>query len=100
MEKFGWKRSLSLVYVLLTLSVNYISSNMIDQSYVLHQERHILFNPKPTSNGGAAVTRAGTKKYAPIRSAQQPLVSLPPIGVAQSLPHHDVFEPGSLLAKH
>ncbi|PPQ68790.1 hypothetical protein CVT25_008868 [Psilocybe cyanescens] len=73
---------------------------LVARSYVLHQERHILFNPKPTSNGGAAVTRAGTKKYAPIRSAQQPLVSLPPIGVAQSLPHHDVFEPGSLLAKH
>ncbi|KAH9480829.1 hypothetical protein JR316_0007430 [Psilocybe cubensis] len=82
----------------------WIEKILVARSYVLHQERHILFNPKTTgTNGnsnGAAVSRAGTKKYTPVRSNQQPLVSLPPIGVAQSLPHHDVFEPGSLLAKH
>jgi hypothetical protein len=70
------------------------------QSYVLHQERHILFNPKAT-NGNAAgaagpLSRSATRK----RPAQQPLVAVSPPFTGAQLSHSgDVFEPGSLLHK-
>ncbi|KAF8157888.1 hypothetical protein B0H34DRAFT_656003 [Crassisporium funariophilum] len=77
---------------------------LVARSYVLHQERHVLFNPKSASSGTASVSRSNTKKISATfqRPAAQPLVALPPLytGAAQSLPQHDVFEPGSLLSKH
>ncbi|KAF9565077.1 hypothetical protein CPC08DRAFT_630436 [Agrocybe pediades] len=78
---------------------------LIARSYVLHQERNVLFNPQSTATGGnasAAVTRSGTKKYA--ARPLQPLVAVPPVRVGgssgQLSPKRNVFEPGSLLAKH
>ncbi|KAK0504159.1 hypothetical protein EDD18DRAFT_1099386 [Armillaria luteobubalina] len=58
---------------------------LLARSYVLHQERNILFNPKTTTGLSRAGTRKGTG-----RPVQQPLVN---VGTA------DVFEPGSLLRK-
>ncbi|KAF5361028.1 hypothetical protein D9756_004992 [Leucocoprinus leucothites] len=66
------------------------------QSYVLHQERNVLFNPKsyggqPTvaTNSAAALSRAPTSRR-PTKPTQ-PLVT-----VANS----NLFEPGSLLHRH
>lgn len=62
------------------------------QSYVLRQERSVLFQPKTlnnASNTGAAISRSGTKK-ATVTKPHQPLVNLSP---------GDIFEPGSLLSK-
>ncbi|SJL07662.1 uncharacterized protein ARMOST_11012 [Armillaria ostoyae] len=58
---------------------------LLARSYVLHQERNVLFNPKTTTGLSRAGTRKGTG-----RPVQQPLVN---VGTA------DVFEPGSLLRK-
>ena len=67
----------------------------LSQSYVLHQERHVLFSSRATNNGGGSrvgnapaspLAIAGIRKVRPV----QPLVNLPPT---------DVFEPGSLLSK-
>ncbi|KAK2465411.1 hypothetical protein APHAL10511_002765 [Amanita phalloides] len=67
----------------------WIEKILIARSYVLHQERHVLFNPRASSGNAAgtavSLSRAGTRKR-PV----QPLVS---ISAA------DVFEPGSLLSK-
>jgi len=77
---------------------------LLARSYVLHQERHVLFNPK-ASNGNAAggsgaLSRVGTRK-APSSRPAQPLVSVaPPLTIAQQMQAGDVFEPGSLLRKH
>jgi hypothetical protein len=55
---------------------------LVARSYVLFQERHVLFNPRAHVNGNASVlSRSGTRKAI----VQRPLV--------------DVFEPGSLLSK-
>ncbi|KAF8965985.1 hypothetical protein BDZ97DRAFT_1658265 [Flammula alnicola] len=81
----------------------WIEKILIARSYVLHQERNVLFNPKSSVSGpsGATVSRSGTRKRS--SSAQrpaQPLLNLPPFtSAAQPFPHHDVFEPGSLLSK-
>jgi len=73
---------------------------LVARSYVLFQERHVLFNPKAVVNGNNAggLSRAGTRKATIQRPAVvQPLLSLPPPppfgGVSP------VFEPGSLLSK-
>ncbi|KAK0487609.1 hypothetical protein IW261DRAFT_1328168 [Armillaria novae-zelandiae] len=58
---------------------------LLARSYVLHQERNVLFNPKTTTGLSRAGTRKGTG-----RPVQQPLVN---VGTT------DVFEPGSLLRK-
>ncbi|KAJ3510250.1 hypothetical protein NLJ89_g4783 [Agrocybe chaxingu] len=84
---------------------------LVARSYVLHQERHVLFNPKPsgapnggTPNGtsnGTGLARSGTRKV-----AVKPLIAAPPqySGATVTVPvpsnHADVFEPGSLLGKH
>ncbi|KAF8073883.1 hypothetical protein FPV67DRAFT_1738693 [Lyophyllum atratum] len=78
---------------------------LLARSYVLHQERHVLFNPKAT-NGNAAggpgpLSRAGTRKGSSAHRPIQPLLSVaPPLTIAQQMQSADVFEPGSLLRKH
>lgn len=69
---------------------------LLARSYVLHQERNVLFNPKsyggqPTvaTNSAAALSRAPTSRR-PTKPTQ-PLVT-----VANS----NLFEPGSLLHRH
>ena len=71
------------------------------QSYVLHQERNILSStavtaPATSTGGGAALSRAGTRK----RPAQ-PLLNLGQSTIPDPLapPPPPTFEPGSLLAK-
>ncbi|KAG6878510.1 hypothetical protein C0993_005440 [Termitomyces sp. T159_Od127] len=81
---------------------------LLARSYVLHQERNVLFNPKATSGSNAAggsvtLSRAGTRKTSSAhRSVVQPLISgvVAPMTIAQQLQSNDVFEPGSLLRKH
>ncbi|KDR83146.1 hypothetical protein GALMADRAFT_872765 [Galerina marginata CBS 339.88] len=64
---------------------------LVARSYVLHQEKQVLFSPKsPGGNASAPLARSGTKKHPPPRTLQ-PLIPLL---------HNDVFEPGSLLANH
>ncbi|KAJ7288056.1 hypothetical protein C8J57DRAFT_1047472 [Mycena rebaudengoi] len=76
---------------------------LLARSYVLHQERNVLFNPKvaggnAAASGSSALSRANTRKTPasapPQRTVPQPLVSLPPLVVPD---RNDVFEPGSLL---
>jgi hypothetical protein len=77
--------------------------NFFFQSYVLHQERNVLFNTKPDVS--AALARSGTRKTSSAAAHRpavaQPLVPLLPLFASstQSLPQNDVFEPGSLLSK-
>ncbi|KAF5317557.1 hypothetical protein D9619_013160 [Psilocybe cf. subviscida] len=83
---------------------------LVARSYVLQQERQVLFTGTkaatvPAASGhapsGATVSRAGTRKNpSTAQRPAQPLVSLPPMYVtAQNNIHTDVFEPGSLLSK-
>ncbi|KAG5646519.1 hypothetical protein DXG03_003286 [Asterophora parasitica] len=77
---------------------------LLARSYVLHQERHILFNPK-AANGNAAggpgaLSRSGTRKQSSARPVQPLLSVAPPLTMAQQMHSIDVFEPGSLLRKH
>lgn len=66
------------------------------QSYILHQEKHVLFRNKEagggtaSNGGGAALSRAGTRKR-----PEKTFVTLGGSGAVTSGP----FEPGSLLAK-
>lgn len=66
---------------------NWMEKILVARSYVLHQERNVLFNPK--SYGGTpsvapkTPSRSGTHKW-----PAQPLVSVA---------NHKIFEPGSLL---
>ncbi|KAF8895653.1 hypothetical protein BD779DRAFT_743603 [Infundibulicybe gibba] len=66
---------------------------LLARSYVLHQERNILFNPKVnhTSAPVGALSRSGTRKTPSSHRGPQALVAVP---------NNDVFEPGSLLHKH
>ncbi|KAF8891964.1 hypothetical protein CPB84DRAFT_1816263 [Gymnopilus junonius] len=71
---------------------------LIARSYVLYQERHVLFSPKSSNeNATAALSRSGTKKYASNSRPIHPHVPLPPLLAPKS--NNAVFEPGSLLAK-
>ena len=74
----------------------------VTQSYVLHQERNVLFNPKASSGNaaGGALARAGTRKGSSARPPQPLVAASPHIGPLVSLPRNEVFEPGSLLHKH
>ncbi|KAJ7244979.1 hypothetical protein B0H12DRAFT_1022069 [Mycena haematopus] len=79
----------------------WIEKILLARSYVLHQERHVLFNPKsPAGNGASAgpsgLSRAATRKTSntPQRPAQQPLVTAPLLITPD---RNDVFAPGSLL---
>ena len=74
------------------------------QSYVLYQEKHVLF-PRKESDGAAAlhnsgsISRSGTRKRS--KSLAQPHVNsipafIPPLPIGHVQPS---FEPGSLLAR-
>ncbi|KAJ7367192.1 hypothetical protein DFH08DRAFT_678460 [Mycena albidolilacea] len=80
----------------------WIEKILLARSYVLHQERQVLFNPKsPAGNaatpGASGLSRAPTRKAAstPQRPAQQPLVTVAPL--LSTPDRNDVFAPGSLL---
>lgn len=110
-EKDGaiWMERILLARVSLAVSTRYRVSYICPvQSYVLHQEKHILFNPK-ANNGNAAggpgpLSRSGTRKTSSAHRPIQPLLAVaPPLNFtgAQHTAHsNDVFEPGSLLRKH
>ncbi|KAF8349536.1 hypothetical protein F5887DRAFT_878644 [Amanita rubescens] len=73
----------------------WIEKILVARSYVLHQERHVLFSSRANINGGSS--RVGNAPAGPLANAgirkvrtMQPLVNLAPA---------DVFEPGSLLSK-
>ncbi|KII90787.1 hypothetical protein PLICRDRAFT_52488 [Plicaturopsis crispa FD-325 SS-3] len=84
---------------------------LLARSYVLHQERNVLFTGKPASGAtpglnfgtgnlhhAKSVSRPGPRSQRPA----QPLVNVPPpfgIPAAPTAPATTVFEPGSLLAK-
>ncbi|KAG5352934.1 hypothetical protein C0989_011976 [Termitomyces sp. Mn162] len=75
---------------------------LLARSYVLYQERNILFNPKAAGSAGTlsrAVTRKASSAHRPVA---QPLISgvTAPMTITQQLQSSDVFEPGSLLRKH
>jgi len=78
----------------------WIEKIMIARSYVLYQERNVLFNPKASGgNNTASFSHATTRKIRPA----QPLVSVPPAYPGTTQPHSAhpaMFEPGSLLAKN
>ncbi|KAK7048573.1 PH domain-containing protein [Favolaschia claudopus] len=78
---------------------------LLARSYVLYQERNVLFNPKsPAGNAASSavpgLSRAPTRKIAapsPRPPGQQPLVTVSPLLNAPD--RNDVFAPGSLLHK-
>jgi hypothetical protein len=77
---------------------------LVARSYVLHQERNVLFSPK-SDVPATTLSRSGTRKTSSTAAHRpavaQPLVTLPLLHSipTQLLPRHDVFEPGSLLSK-
>ncbi|KAF9054884.1 hypothetical protein BJ165DRAFT_1337506 [Panaeolus papilionaceus] len=83
---------------------------LVARSYVLHQERNVLFNPKSANGHGASVSRSATRarkmSTAGHRSpptANAPLIPMPPLQAVlnqNTTSRNDVFEPGSLLGKH
>ncbi|KAJ6508468.1 hypothetical protein C8R45DRAFT_1069190 [Mycena sanguinolenta] len=80
----------------------WIERILLARSYVLFQERNVLFNPKsPAGNAASAgpsgLSRAPTRKSAntPQRPVQQPLLAVAPLLVTPD--RNDVFAPGSLL---
>ena len=106
MVRRGWRRFSLLAYVFFFFFFRCYPIPLLIfffQSYVLHQERNVLFNPKPDAT--AALARSGTRKTSSAAAHRpavaQPLVPLLPLFASstQSLPQNDVFEPGSLLSK-
>ncbi|KAJ7021632.1 hypothetical protein C8F04DRAFT_1140389 [Mycena alexandri] len=85
----------------------WVEKILLARSYVLHQERNVLFNPKAAGGNAAAgssavpgLSRAATRKApsasTPQRAPVQPLVTgVAPLLVAPD--RNDVFLPGSLL---
>ncbi|TDL23238.1 hypothetical protein BD410DRAFT_814591 [Rickenella mellea] len=74
----------------------WLESIMLARSYVMYQEKHILFKDKNLT-GGSALARAGTRKQS---RPSQPLVNVtPPYNPGAAPPGQTSFEPGSLLAK-
>ncbi|KAJ7781708.1 hypothetical protein DFH07DRAFT_728906 [Mycena maculata] len=73
----------------------WVEKILLARSYVLHQERNVLFNPKSAGGNasGGGLSRAATRKTSgptPQRAGQPaPLLSTPD--------RNDVFAPGSLL---
>ncbi|TFK73643.1 hypothetical protein BDN72DRAFT_834524 [Pluteus cervinus] len=73
---------------------------LLARSYVLHQERTVLFNPKgstsvPPSSSATPLSRSGTRKGRPV----QPLVTVAAPFAMHPTTNGDVFEKGSLLHK-
>lgn len=81
----------------LTLSNPRLSSI---QSYVLHQERNVLYTKSTSETHSQAkpLSRSRTRKQSVSGRPAQPLISVPP-PFSVSATTHLVFEPGSLLAK-
>lgn len=88
------------------------NSPLLYQSYVLHQERHVLFatnkqtvEKAPGLNfGNVPLARSGTRKAsAPVRPTVKPYfdtINMPPMPRSAPLqPSSGPFEPGSLLAR-
>ncbi|KAG5636494.1 hypothetical protein H0H81_007828 [Sphagnurus paluster] len=82
----------------------WIEKILLARSYVLYQERNVLFNPKVTGGNAAGgmggLSRSGTRKGSSARPVQPLLAVSPPMTIAQQMLSTDVFEPGSLLHKH
>jgi len=80
---------------------------LLARSYVLFQERNILFAPKPgagapTSAAAKPLSRSGSRKQSSTQRPNhyiQPLVGVSPPFAAATSPSNPVFEPGSLLGK-
>lgn len=71
----------------------------LSQSYVLYQERHVLFAKTGESVSHVKpLSRSGTRKHSVSSRPTQPLVNVPP-PFSQSPTANVAFEPGSLLAK-
>ena len=95
--KLGWRRSSSLAFVIHHSFLVFILM-AISQSYVLHQEKQVLFQGKgagtsggPSTNGSGGISRSATIARKSPGAANRPLQPL----VAMS--DNAVFEPGSLL---
>jgi hypothetical protein len=105
-EKEGnvWMEKILVARVsVLSLLVGLQTDPFNDQSYVLHQERQVLFLPKVmngNAGGSTTLSRAATRKTSSARTPQIHLATSPPhTGPLVSLGRNDVFEPGSLLHK-
>ncbi|KAG2009776.1 hypothetical protein CC2G_012667 [Coprinopsis cinerea AmutBmut pab1-1] len=75
---------------------------LIARSYVFHQERQVLFNPKAAGgNASGALSRAPTSagRKSTSQRPPAPLISVPPPYNPKPLPSssNPVFEPGTLL---
>ena len=87
---------LARVSIFVHISEPEMVADRIPQSYILYQEKHVLFRNKESgvgavsSGGGASLSRAGTRKR-----PEKTFVNLSGAGAAPAGP----FEPGSLLAK-
>ncbi|KAJ7689114.1 hypothetical protein B0H17DRAFT_1067026 [Mycena rosella] len=77
----------------------WVEKILLARSYVLQQERNVLFNPKPAGgNAAGGLSRAATRKTsgsAPQRTVPQPLLTVAPL--LSTPDRNDVFAPGSLL---
>ncbi|KAF8842207.1 hypothetical protein BDN67DRAFT_966207 [Paxillus ammoniavirescens] len=72
---------------------------LVARSYVLYQERHVLFTKTGESHSQAKpLTRSQTRKQSISSRPVQPLINVPP-PFNQSPAANITFEPGSLLAK-
>ncbi|KAF9241154.1 hypothetical protein BU15DRAFT_45316 [Melanogaster broomeanus] len=77
----------------------WIEAILVARSYVLYQERHVLFAKTGESLSQAKpLTRSATRKQSVSGRPVQPLISVPP-PFNQSSTTNVTFEPGSLLAK-
>ncbi|KIJ17820.1 hypothetical protein PAXINDRAFT_9761 [Paxillus involutus ATCC 200175] len=72
---------------------------LVARSYVLYQERHVLFTKTGELLSQAKpLTRSQTRKQSISSRPAQPLINVPPL-FSQSPTANVTFEPGSLLAK-
>ncbi|KAH7885251.1 hypothetical protein F5I97DRAFT_2032097 [Phlebopus sp. FC_14] len=75
----------------------WIEAISVARSYVLYQERHVLFaKAGDVSRQGKPLARTQTRKQSTATRPTQPLISVPPPFNASA---PATFEPGSLLAK-
>ena len=102
-----WLEKILLARVRVQMGLWYIVTlTFYSQSYVLQQERAVLFTntqgststPKSTSLSRASTTKRGVPANGPYLSFDL-APRLPPIGPLISPPETTVFEPGSLLAR-
>ncbi|KAG6377130.1 hypothetical protein JVT61DRAFT_1181 [Boletus reticuloceps] len=78
---------------------NWMQAILLARSYVLYQERNVLFTKSGESLSQAKpLTRSRTRKQSVSARPAQPLVNVPP-PFSQAPTANIAFEPGSLLAK-